>query len=74
MKLSDSNEHGSKVSAIAVDINVSVKGVAPWATVFVHREPGYCVQYSNVSRASVARAQRAQRAMLDAEEQAEVNP
>lgn len=65
MKLSESNEHGSKVSAIAVDINVSVKGVASWATVFVHREPNYCVQYSNVSKASVGRVQRAQVAMLE---------
>lgn len=68
MKLSESNEHGSKVSALAVDINRSVKGIAPWATVYVHREPNYCVQYSNVSKASVRRVHQAQVAMLEREE------
>lgn len=69
MKLSGSNTQGSKVSVIAVDISRALEGLAPWATVYVHREPDYCKPYSNVSKSSVARVQRAQNAMLGAREQ-----
>lgn len=64
MILTDHNTLRSKIHALHLGTSISTLGVAPWATVFVHRDGGYCVQYSNVSRASTKRVQRAQNVIL----------
>ncbi len=66
MIVTEHNHSRSKIRAFALDVNQSESGLPAWATVYIHRGRDYCVQYSNVSHASMQRVQRAQGAMLHA--------